>query len=161
MADCLTKMVNDHPLLNYIEDPFIKDDTVGYQKLIANLKDKDVKVAVKSWFGSDLDLIKDHTLLVFDDVDSADEDDNESQENEESKIIEASAEKEKEKKEVEVKDAKKAVNKKDLSTIEKSMEDINASIEDPNSKKFLPGCVHFDRSKHSMPQPFVDLVNYN
>jgi len=42
MADWLTKQVNDHPLLSYIEDPFIKDDVAGYQKLIANMKDKDV-----------------------------------------------------------------------------------------------------------------------
>ena len=53
--------MTDHPLLSYIEDPFIKDDIAGYQKLIANLEGKDVKVSVKSWFGSDLELIKEHT----------------------------------------------------------------------------------------------------
>jgi hypothetical protein len=30
-----------------------------------------------------------------------------------------------------------------------------------NANKFIPGCVHYDRSKHSITQPFVDLVNYN
>jgi hypothetical protein len=70
MADWLTKQVNDHPLLNYIEDPFIKDDVAGYQKLIANMQDKDVKVSVKSWFGSDLELLKECTQFQHENSDN-------------------------------------------------------------------------------------------
>jgi enolase len=69
LADWFLKQCNDHPLLSYIEDPFIKEDIAGYQKLLSNLTDKDVKVSVKSWFGSDLELIKEHTQLVQADSD--------------------------------------------------------------------------------------------
>ena len=43
--------------------------------MITNLKDKDVKVSVKSWFGSDLNLIKEHTQLIQEEIESAEEDD--------------------------------------------------------------------------------------
>lgn len=40
--------------------------------------------------------------------------------------------------------------------------DITAEpVADPNANKFIPGCVHFERVKHSSTQPFVDLLNYN
>ena len=32
---------------------------------------------------------------------------------------------------------------------------------DPNASKFIPGAIHYERSKHNTTQPFVDLVNYN
>jgi len=34
-------------------------------------------------------------------------------------------------------------------------------LTDPNASKFIPGAVHYERSKHSNTQSFVDLVNYN
>ncbi len=51
-------------MLTYIEDPFAEGDVLGYQKILRRFKDTQVKVGVKSWFGSDLDSIQDFTQLV-------------------------------------------------------------------------------------------------
>jgi len=32
---------------------------------------------------------------------------------------------------------------------------------DPNAQKFIPGCIHYERSTHQTTQPFVDILNYN
>ena len=45
----------------YIEDPFAEGDVLGYQKILRRFKDTQVKIGVKSWFGSDLESIQDYT----------------------------------------------------------------------------------------------------
>lgn len=64
LADWLIKMANDHPLLSYIEDPFVSGDIQGYQKLIEAMKEKDIKVSVKAWFGSDIEQLKEATAMI-------------------------------------------------------------------------------------------------
>lgn len=61
LADYFVKLVNDHPLLTYIEDPFADGDILGHQKILKRMKDKGVKVGIKNWFGSDLDKIQEFT----------------------------------------------------------------------------------------------------
>ena len=53
-------MCNEHPLLEYIEDPLAEGDTTGYQKILKRFKDAHprVKIGVKNWFKSSLDTIK-------------------------------------------------------------------------------------------------------
>jgi len=79
LADWLAKIATDHPLLTYIEDPFAINDIAGYQKLLEICKEKapHVKIAVKAWFGSDLDLIKEHTALIQTASEDEDEGDDE------------------------------------------------------------------------------------
>jgi enolase len=79
LADWLAKICVDHPLVTYIEDPFSINDIAGYQKLIEICKEKapHVKIAVKAWFGSDLDLIKEHTALIQEASDDEEEEDEE------------------------------------------------------------------------------------
>ena len=55
LADWFVKLAQDHPLLTYIEDPFADGDVLGYQKILRRFKDTQVKVGVKSWFGSDME----------------------------------------------------------------------------------------------------------
>ena len=54
------KICTDHPLIEYIEDPFVENDLLGYQKILKKFKDHmpRVKIGVKNWFKSNLDLIK-------------------------------------------------------------------------------------------------------
>lgn len=64
LADYFVKMAQDHPLLAYIEDPFADGDILGYQKILRRFKDTQVKIGVKSWFGSDLESIQEYTQFV-------------------------------------------------------------------------------------------------
>jgi len=54
------KMCNEHPLLEYLEDPLIEGDSAGYQKMLKRFKEAcpRVKIGVKSWFKSNIDNIK-------------------------------------------------------------------------------------------------------
>lgn len=42
-------MCNEHPLLEYIEDPMAEEDTTGYQKILKKLRETHprVKIGVK------------------------------------------------------------------------------------------------------------------
>jgi enolase len=73
LTEWLCKMVADHPLLTYIEDPCAQGDINSYQRLVPKLKEKKVQVAVKGWFGSDLEAIKKHTQIISPDTDSENE----------------------------------------------------------------------------------------
>jgi hypothetical protein len=79
LCEWISKLCTDHPLISYIEDPFSPGDVAGYQNMLKVFKEKhpSVKVSIKGWFGSDLDLIKEHTALV-----QAESDDEEEEEEE-------------------------------------------------------------------------------
>lgn len=64
LSDWIVKLSTDHPLLTYIEDPFVNGEISGYQKLQEGLKERDVKVSVQKWFGSDIDQIKENTAFI-------------------------------------------------------------------------------------------------
>ena len=68
-------MCNDHPLLEYIEDPMAEGDTIGYQKILKRFKDAvpRVKIGVKNWFKSNIDTIKHHTQIIIKDEDEEEE----------------------------------------------------------------------------------------
>jgi hypothetical protein len=53
-------MCNEHPLLEYLEDPMADNDITGYLKVIKRFKDAmpRVKLGIKSMFKSNLDQIK-------------------------------------------------------------------------------------------------------
>jgi hypothetical protein len=53
-------MCNDHPLLEYIEDPIAELDPIGYQKAMRKFKDgcARVKIGVSKWFKSNINTIK-------------------------------------------------------------------------------------------------------
>ena len=57
LADWLVKICTDHPLVSYLEDPFSCGDTIGYQRLLEVIKEKqmNVSVGVKTWFASDIE----------------------------------------------------------------------------------------------------------
>eukprot|EP00349_Pseudokeronopsis_sp_Brazil_P010479 CAMPEP_0202980410 /NCGR_PEP_ID=MMETSP1396-20130829/86347_1 /ASSEMBLY_ACC=CAM_ASM_000872 /TAXON_ID= /ORGANISM="Pseudokeronopsis sp., Strain Brazil" /LENGTH=94 /DNA_ID=CAMNT_0049720381 /DNA_START=1108 /DNA_END=1392 /DNA_ORIENTATION=- len=59
-------MGNDHPLLEYIEDPFAEGDVSGYQKIIKRLKDSGsrLRIGIHKWFQSDINKIKEHTAII-------------------------------------------------------------------------------------------------
>ena len=162
LADWIIKLSTDHPLLTYIEDPFVNGEISGYQKLQEGLKERDVKVSVQKWFGSDIDQIKENTAFIQ--PESEDEElDEESKDKEEEveaeDLIEAS------------KETSQALGNKKSSTSKQldskagasatpAPEDSRAII-DPNAEKFIPGCIHFDRTQFQTIQPFVDILNYN
>jgi hypothetical protein len=53
-------MCNEHPLLEYIEDPMTEMDVIGYQKMLKRFSGvhQKVKIGIKSWFKSNIDTIK-------------------------------------------------------------------------------------------------------
>lgn len=50
-------MCNEHPLLEYLEDPIAEGDILGYQKILKRFKEAlpRVKIGVKSMFKSNID----------------------------------------------------------------------------------------------------------
>jgi hypothetical protein len=60
LVEWYVKMCNEHPLLEYLEDPLVEGDATGYQKILKRFKDAcpRVKIGVKSWFKSNIDNIK-------------------------------------------------------------------------------------------------------
>ena len=70
LVEWYVKMCNEHPMLEYLEDPLVEGDAIGYQKILKRFKDAcpRVKVGVKSWFKSNIDNIKtvsSNTLKCF------------------------------------------------------------------------------------------------
>lgn len=53
-------MCNDHPLVEYIEDPIAEGDVIGYLKILKRFRSAlpKVNIGVKQWFKSSLDNIK-------------------------------------------------------------------------------------------------------
>ena len=64
LTEYFVKIINEHPLLTYIEDAFAQGDVTGYQKLVQKIKGRGVTVAIKNWFGSNLEELKKHTQMV-------------------------------------------------------------------------------------------------
>jgi enolase len=63
LIEYLVKMCNEHPLLEYLEDPLVDGDPQPYQKLIKRFKEAlpRVKIGIKQWFKSNIDIIKQFT----------------------------------------------------------------------------------------------------
>jgi hypothetical protein len=63
-------LCNDHPLIEYIEDPFVENDLNGYNKILRRFREHmpRVKIGVNKWFKSNLDIIKHviFTLFIYD-----------------------------------------------------------------------------------------------
>lgn len=67
MVDFYEKIINEHPLVEYIEDPFAVDKVISYRKLQDKLRvsNPNVKIGIgHSMFKSDLDIIKEYTLII-------------------------------------------------------------------------------------------------
>ena len=74
LIDFYEKLLNDHPLVRLIEDCFAQTDVQGYKKLIAKLKEADkVTVSVKEMFKSDIDTIRDYTVMLLEESDEDEE----------------------------------------------------------------------------------------
>lgn len=73
-------------MLEYIEDCFSNSDIQGLKKFIGKLKEKHgdaVKVGVNSLFESNLDQIKEYTLLIQEEIEEEDEEEIEPKKEEE------------------------------------------------------------------------------
>jgi len=66
LCDWYIKILNEHPLVTYLEDPVRVSDVDGWRQLKEALKAKHehVKVGVSKWFESDIDLIKAWTQMI-------------------------------------------------------------------------------------------------
>jgi enolase len=71
LSEFYEKMINDHPLLEYIEDPFAKGDVKAIKKFIGKLQvsHPGVRVGINSMFQSNLETIKNFTLMIVEDSD--------------------------------------------------------------------------------------------
>lgn len=60
LIEWLVKMCNEHPLLEYLEDPLVEGDPLTYQKILKRFKEAAprVKIGIKSWFKSNIENIK-------------------------------------------------------------------------------------------------------
>ena len=66
MTEFYEKMINDHPLLEYIEDGFADKDIQGYKKCIDKFAAElpHVQIGVNSLFESDIERIRHFTQMV-------------------------------------------------------------------------------------------------
>lgn len=66
LADWYVKIVNDHPLLSYIEDPVRVGDVDGWKTVMQTMqaKHEQVRIGVSKWFESDLNTIKQWTQMI-------------------------------------------------------------------------------------------------
>lgn len=77
LIDWYLKIVQEHPLVTYIEDGIRAGDNVGWQQLCAALKAKNVQAGVKNWFKSDIGVTKEHTQIVVLEKDEEEQEDTE------------------------------------------------------------------------------------
>ena len=132
------KMCNDHPLLEFIEDPMQKGEVKGLKKFMEKLKTShpNVRVGINSMFSSNIDTIKEYTQLIQED--SEEEDEAAEQEEQEKPPVEEAAPVEEKPKEV-----KKG--KKGEVIEEAEVEDPNKKP-DPNALKFIPGGIRISKN---------------
>jgi len=164
------KLLNDHPLVRLIEDCFAQKDIQGYKKLIAKLKEADrVTVSVKEMFKSDIETIRDYTVLIQEESDE--EDDKSAQEDAGSQRgsqpgsargSQGDASVEKVPPIAEVKETKKGDKKGQKGSPKNSARDSDAEAklaeaEDINYNKFIPGAIHIDRTIISSVSPLLAL----
>lgn len=85
LIDWYMKLCNEHPLLEYIEDPMAVNDIRGYRVMVERFAKKypHVKVGVKNWFKSDIDIIQEYTQIIQPQEEEEDELDEEQKEEEE------------------------------------------------------------------------------
>ena len=60
LTEYFVKMCNEHPLLEYLEDPIADGDVLGYQKILKRFREAvpRVKIGVKHFFKSNIEIIK-------------------------------------------------------------------------------------------------------
>ena len=75
MIDWYLKIITEHPLVTYLEDGIRKDDPAGWQQLIHELSKHNVDCAVRNWFNSDFETIKEHTAMIQPEDNGEDDDD--------------------------------------------------------------------------------------
>lgn len=75
MCDWYLKIISDHPLVTYIEDGIRANDPQGWQMLCQVMKEHNVDCAVRNWFNSDFEVIKEHTAFIAPDAGDDDDDD--------------------------------------------------------------------------------------
>jgi hypothetical protein len=65
LLDFYDKIVNDHPLVEYIEDGFALSDVKALKKYIKRTREGGkVSIGIKQLFNSDLDVIKEYTTYI-------------------------------------------------------------------------------------------------
>jgi hypothetical protein len=67
MIEWLIKQCNEHPLIEYLEDPIVDGDPAAYQRLLKRFKEAAprVKIGIKNWFKSNFDNIKNVNYSFF------------------------------------------------------------------------------------------------
>ena len=66
LGDWYIKILNEHPLVTYLEDPVRVSDVEGWKvvKSAVQAKHEHVKIGVSKWFKSDLAQIKEWTQMI-------------------------------------------------------------------------------------------------
>jgi len=67
LTEYFMKMCNEHPLLEYLEDPMADGDVLGYQKILKRFREAQprVRIGVKNFFKSNIDTIKHVSYFFF------------------------------------------------------------------------------------------------
>lgn len=68
-------MCNEHPLLEYLEDPVAEADVIGNQKIIKRFREQvqRVRIGINKWFKSDIEVIRKFTAIITKDDDDDEE----------------------------------------------------------------------------------------
>jgi len=71
----LQKLIADHPLISYVEDAIRVGDVAGWQQWCQLVKEQyeHVQTGVSKWFESDLETIKEHTMMEPEDSEEEEE----------------------------------------------------------------------------------------
>uniref|UniRef100_A0A7S3KXI6 phosphopyruvate hydratase n=1 Tax=Euplotes crassus TaxID=5936 RepID=A0A7S3KXI6_EUPCR len=142
-VDWYIKLLNDHPLVSYLEDPFAEKE--GYQLLPQKLQeaglDQRVKFGLRNFHKGNLETLKIHTEFI--EKEEEDEAEGEEEKKEEAPEGEGEQPAEEEKKE----------------TPEGEGEG-DKEPEDPNKDKFYANILHVDRTHYKLFSDFLDFQSY-
>lgn len=159
------KLIAEHPLLEYIEDPFHDSDLPAYKAFVQKMKDSNplVKVGVNRLFNADFQAIRETTQFVH--LDSDEEEDEREEEKEEKKeepealpeVVTTPPEKDNKK------DKKNSKGKKEEKEPEptESVAATPIGKPDPNALKFIPHAIRMKKEVISSMYKLQQIINYS
>ena len=153
LSDFYEKLINDHPLLEYIEDCYALGDIKGIKKFQAKIKEKhgnSVRIGINQLFESDFEKIKEYTLLIQEESEDEDEDPT-AEDGEEKPPAAEEVAVPQPPTPVEEKEQKKSAAGKKRPGKKNEVEEKPVEVEDPNKKpdinagKVIPDVVHLKK----------------
>lgn len=161
VIDFYTKICTDHPLLEFIEDPFANKEIKAFKKFCEKLKETNpnVKVSIKELFESSLEVTKEYTQFITpesDDEEETVEEEAKPEGDEEAPPEDAPVVEEK----VDAKASKLSKASKKGKASEEVLEE-EVGPPDINALKFIPGIIHLKKELQPNSSGVQQIANYS